>query len=62
MFVLFYIVNLYICDLFSSYCLYDTLMGKWNVCIYVCMYVCMWTVATGGCFPGDKLYRAIVDE
>jgi hypothetical protein len=30
----------------TSYCLYDTLMDPWNVCIYyigmyVCIYVCM---------------------
>jgi hypothetical protein len=37
MFLVFYTVNLYICvfmTCFTSYCLYDTLMDSWNVCIW----------------------------
>jgi hypothetical protein len=26
----------------TSYCLCDSLMDPWNVCIYVCMYVCVY--------------------
>jgi len=43
MFVGFYSVILYICVMMTcstSYCLYDTLMDPWNVCMYVCMHVC----------------------
>jgi len=66
MFVVFYIVNLDICELFSFNCLYDTLMGPWNVFIYECMYVCMhvniyecmYVDSTGSYFPDDKLFTS----
>jgi hypothetical protein len=38
MFVVFYTVNLYICVFMTysaAFCLYDTIMDAWNVCIYV---------------------------
>ena len=42
MFIVFYTVKVvYICNLFISYCLCDTLMDRWNICIYVCMHACM---------------------
>jgi len=37
MFVVFYTVNLYICLFMTcstSYCLHDTFMDQWNVCMY----------------------------
>ena len=46
MFLVFYTVKIvYICVCMTcsaSYCLCDTRMDPWNVCIYVCMYVCMY--------------------
>ena len=38
MFVVFYTISLYVCVFMTcstSYCLYDTLMSPWNVCMYV---------------------------
>ena len=40
MFVVFYIVNLYICVFMTcstSCCLYDTLMDPWNISVCVCV-------------------------
>ena len=37
MFVVFYTLNLYICVFMTCstfYCLFDTLLDPWNVCIY----------------------------
>jgi len=48
MFVVFYTVNIvYICVFMTcstSYCLCDTLMDTWTVCIYVCFTVHFWTI------------------
>jgi len=41
MFVVFYIVNLYICVFMScstACCIFDTVFDPWYVCIYVCTY------------------------
>jgi len=44
--MVFYTVNIvYTCELLTfptSYCLCDTLLNPWNVCIYVC--VCMYVL------------------
>ena len=45
MFVVFYTVNLDICVFVTcstSYCLSDTLMDPWNVCMCVCVCVCVY--------------------
>ena len=44
MFVVFDIVNLYICVFMTcstSCCLYDTLMNPWNISVCVCVCVCV---------------------
>jgi hypothetical protein len=42
MFIVLYTVNLHFCVFMTcskSYCLYDTLMDPWNLCMHVCIYV-----------------------
>jgi hypothetical protein len=44
MFVVFYTVKLVYIRVFmnfsTTYCLFDRLMGPWDICVYVCMDVC----------------------